>query len=101
MTRNLQEIQYHADASAITQTLIKWTADSENEDLLRFRDCAVRTIMYTETLRNEVSRLEALGSDLRDSSLQHRVRATEAEKALQDALEEVEKLKAQLKVFVG
>lgn len=100
MRNSLERLQSIADQQAIVETLIKWTEGSSNEDLLLFRDCAVRQIAYCQTLELHIERLSTLRDDLRDSNLKDRVRATEAEKALQDALEEVERLKKQLALFV-
>ena len=84
---------------AVVETLIKWTENSSNEDLLAFRDCSVRMVVYIQTLENEISRLEALGSSLSDSKLKAVLRARTAEKSLQKASEDVELLNKKLALF--
>ena len=86
--------------SAVVETLIKWTKNSSNEDLLAFRDCSVRMVVYIQTLENEIDRLNALGSSLSDSKLKAVLRARTAEESLQKAAEDVETLNKKLDLFV-
>tara|TARA_R110000744_G_scaffold95109_1_gene183840 strand:- start:682 stop:984 length:303 start_codon:yes stop_codon:yes gene_type:complete len=100
MNINLERLQVTVDQQAIVETLIKWTANSSNEDLLIFRDCCVRLICYTQTLEAEISRLDGVGASLSDDRLNSIVRARKAEESLQNAAEEIERLKKQLKLFI-
>ena len=96
----LDRLQSTADMQAIVETLIKWTENSSNEDLRIFRDCSVRQIVYVQTLEAEIARLNALGSSLTDLKLKAILRARTAEESLQNAAEEVDKLKKQLALFI-
>lgn len=100
MNISLQRLQNTADMQAVVETLIKWTANSDNEDLLIFRDCSVRLIVYIQTLEAEILRLRGQGDTLSDLKLESILRARTAEEALQSACEEIGELKRKLALFV-
>ena len=100
MNSSLQQLQNTADMQAVVETLIKWTENSSNEDLLAFRDCSVRMVVYIQTLENEIARTKALRGDLRDSKNEAILRARTAEETIQEQAEEINNLKQQLKLFV-
>lgn len=94
-------MQNVADQVYCLEMLNKWTKDSDNPELLEFRNAYGRQLAYVTSLETERYSYERISSALREERAQAILRARELEKMRHKAEERIEKLERQLKLFVG
>lgn len=85
MERDLRKLQAIADVQALTEVFIKWTENSDNEELQSAFNCWARTtewIIYLETERQTFDQIINRLSEEKHEALKEQMRLKDVEEKL-------------------
>jgi len=94
-----ESLQKGADQNLICDLLIKWTAKSDNEELIYMQSAFLRIFVYVNSLELRDYSFTRLMSEARNDRNNAVVRARKAEAALEVAELKIKDLESKMKIF--